>query len=346
VLSVEEWAEIRRLARSEGLSIKAIVRRTGVSRNAVRRALGAPGPPKYSRPPRGSVFDAFEVRVCELLRADPRMPATVIAERVGWAHSVRLLRTHVSELRPLFLPADPVSRTTYDPGELAQCDLWFPPADIPLGAGQSGRPPVLVMVSGYSRWIEAVLLPSRQSPDLLAGHWQLLHRLGAVPRVLVWDNESAVGSWRAGRPQLTAAFAAFAGTLGVTVVQCRPRDPEAKGLAGRANGYFETSFLPGRTFTGPGDFTTQLSHWLALANARQHRTIGCRPTDRIEADRAAMLALPPLAPPAGGDGLVRHDPAAAGSLRSPGQQRLLRPPVRRRADRARHRRPEHRPGQM
>jgi transposase len=300
VLSVEDWAEVRRLHRSEGLGIKAIVRRTGISRNAVRRALASSGPPEYSRPSRGSAFDAVEPRVRQLLRADPRMPATVIAERVGWTSSLSLLRLRLRELRPLFAPVDPVSRTTYLPGELAQCDLWFPPVDIPLGAGQVGRPPVLVMVAGYSRWMSAVMLPSRQGPDLLAGHWHLLQHLGAVPRVLVWDNESAVGSWNAGRPKLTQDFAAFAGTVGINVVQCRPADPEAKGLVERANGYLETSFLPGRTFTGPEDFNAQLGEWIATrANVRQHRTLGCRPVDRWEVDRAAMLDLPPIAPLSG-----------------------------------------------
>ena len=224
------------------------------------------------------------------------MPATVIAERIGWTHSVRLLRMRVQELRPLFLPVDPGSRTTYDPGELAQCDLWLPPVDLPLGAGQVGRPPVLVMVSGYSRWIEAALLPSRQGPDLLAGHWRVLDRLGAVPRLLVWDNESAVGTWGGGRPQLRESFAAFAGTLGIGILQCRPKDPEAKGLVERVNGYFETSFLPGRSFSDCRDFERQLTDWLPIANGRRHRAIGCRPAERIETDRAAMLTLPPLAP--------------------------------------------------
>jgi hypothetical protein len=48
----------------------------------------------------------------------------------------------------LFVPPDPAQRTDYLPGELAQCDLWFPPVDVPLGFGQVGRPPVLVMVRG------------------------------------------------------------------------------------------------------------------------------------------------------------------------------------------------------
>ena len=296
---MEDWAEIRRLHRAEGMPIKAIVRATGVSRNAVRRALAAEGPPRYVRPGRGSVVDAAEPRIRELLQAWPTMPATVIAERIGWSRSLTVLKERVRELRPLFIPPDPASRTTYQPGELAQCDLWFPPADVPLGAGQVGRPPVLVMVAGYSRWLSALLLPSRQAPDLLAGHWQLLQGLGGVPRALVWDNEAAVGSWRAGRPKLTAEFEGFRGTLGIRVIQCRPADPEAKGLVERANGYLETSFLPGRVFTGPGNFNLQLQAWLVRANGRQHRTLGCRPIDRLPADRAAMLTLPPVAPVVG-----------------------------------------------
>jgi transposase len=153
--------------------------------------------------------------------------------------------------------------------------------------------------------MDAVLLPSRQAPDLLAGHWALLRRLGAVPRALVWDNESAVGSWRGGRPRLTEDFERFRGTLGIRVIQCRPGDPEAKGLVERANGYLETSFLPGRSFVSPGDFNTQLQGWLPRANTRQHRALGCRPVDRLDADRAAMLALPPVAPSTGWEVTVR-----------------------------------------
>jgi hypothetical protein len=75
-----------------------------------------------------------------------------------------------------------------------------------------------------------------------------------------------------------------------------PRDPESKGLVERANGYLETSFLPGRSFASPADFDAQLQAWLPRANGRWHRAIGCRPADRIAEDRAAMLALPPVLP--------------------------------------------------
>jgi transposase len=228
-MTVENWAEIRRLHRVEGMAIKVIARRLSVSRNAVRRALARDVPPKYERPAKGSLVDAVEPQVRGLLASCPTMPATVIAQRIGWQHSLTILKDRVRVLRPYYLPPDPATRTSYAPGERVQCDLWFPPVDVPLGAGQVGRPPVLVMVSGYSRMTFAVMIPSRQGPDLIAGHWALLSRMGAVPRELVWDNEAAVGSWRAGRPKLTEEFEAFRGTLGIGVHQCRPRDPLLTG---------------------------------------------------------------------------------------------------------------------
>ncbi len=112
MLSVEDWAEIRHLRRSEGLPIKAIARVMGVSRNTVKAAVASDRPPKYERASKGSVVDAVEPQIRELLRAYPTMPATVIAERIGWTRSVRVLSGRVAQLRPVYLPPDPASLET------------------------------------------------------------------------------------------------------------------------------------------------------------------------------------------------------------------------------------------
>lgn len=302
MLSVEDWAEIRRLHRAEQMPIKVIARVMKVSKNTVKSALAADEPRKYQRAPRGSIVDEVEPRIRELLAAYPRMPATVIAERIGWTRSIRVLSGRVAELRPVYLPPDPASRTAYVAGEIAQCDLWFPPIELPVGFGQVRRPkqlPVLTMICGYSRWLMAVLIPTRHEQDLLAGWWQLIAGLGAVPRTLVWDGEGAIGRWRAGRVELTGECQAFRGVLAAKVIICRPADPEAKGLIERFHDYLERSFLPGRTFGSPADFNAQLTDWLAVANTRHRRALGCAATDRIEADRAAMLGLPPVGPATG-----------------------------------------------
>ena len=84
---MEDWAEVRRLHRAEGVPIKEIARRLGVARNTVRAALASDRAPKYERARRGSVADAHEPQVRALLAEWPRMPATVIAERIGWPYS-------------------------------------------------------------------------------------------------------------------------------------------------------------------------------------------------------------------------------------------------------------------
>ena len=301
-MSVEDWAEIRRLHRAERMPVRVIARVLGCSKNTVKKALAADQPPAYRRRSRGSVVDTVEPRIRELLRACPTMPATVIAERLEWRYSIRTLSTRVAELRPIYVPPDPASRTSYLAGEIAQCDFWFPPITLPAGFGQTrtaSQLPVLTMITGYARWASALLVPSRRPADLYAGWWRLLHQLGAVPRVLVWDGEAAVGRWRPRQPELTAACQGFRGVLGTKVLICKPADPEAKGGIERLHDYLERSFLPGRSFTSPGDFNTQLQAWLGIANRRRKRSLGCAPADRIGADRAAMLALPPVPPVTG-----------------------------------------------
>jgi hypothetical protein len=126
--------------------------------------------------------------------------------------------------------------------------------------------------------------------------WLLLRdQLRAVPRRLVWDNEAGIGR----RGYLTGEVTSLIGVLGCRLVQCKPYDPETKGIVERANQYLETSFLPGRTFSGPADFNTQLVEWLPAANRRQVRRLDAQPDQLIELDRAAMLTLPPVAPQVG-----------------------------------------------
>jgi len=284
------------------LGIKTIARRLGLARNTVREALASEVPPKYERAPAGSKVDAFEPRIRSLLTEFPDMPATVIAERIGWEHSASVLRARIAQLRPLFRPADPADRTTYEPGQIVQCDLWFPGKVVPVGPKATLiDPPVLTMVAAFSGFIMALLLPTRTTGDLVAGMWALLSGLGAVPKMLVWDNESGIGQHR----RLTVGARSFAGTLGTRIYQTAPRDPEAKGVVERANGFLETSFLPGRTFADPADYNTQLAEWLPKANSRLLRRTGQQPGVRVVADTAAMGALPPVAPAVGTSMRVR-----------------------------------------
>jgi transposase len=288
VISVEDWALIRRLV-ADGVPRRQVARQLGIGRATVDRAVASDRPPKYERRSVPTSFTPFEARVRAILSEYPEMPATVIAERVGWSGSITWFRDNVRRLRPQYRRPDPADRLVWELGDAAPCDLWFPPKRIPLEDGSSALLPVLVMVAAHSRFTVGRMLPTRRTEDLLLGSWELIGQFGRVPRRLIWDNEPGIG--RGGR--LAAGVAAFTGSLATRLVQLPPNDPQSKGIVERRNGFFETSFMPGRSFASPADFNAQFTQWLERANARLVRTIKARPLDLIEADRARMLPLPP-----------------------------------------------------
>jgi transposase len=286
---LEDWALIRRLA-ADGVPKARIAERLGISRTTVLKAVQSDSPPRYERRTTSTSFTPFEARVRALLNDDPEMPAVVIAERAGWTGSITWFRQNVKRLRPEHRKIDPADRLIWEPGDAAQCDLWFPPRKIPLEDGTARLLPVLVVTVAYSRFILARMIPTRHTEDLLLGMWQLIERLGRVPRRLIWDNEPGIG-----RGQRRAeGVASFMGTLATRLVLLAPRDPESKGIVERRNGWFEKSFMPGRTFASPADFTEQFTTWLERANARTVRTTKAAPIHRLELDLAAMAALPPV----------------------------------------------------
>ncbi|MDP9843472.1 hypothetical protein J2853_002683 [Streptosporangium lutulentum] len=47
------------------------------------------------------------------------MPATVIAERIGWESPITVFKDRICVLRPQLKPVNPASRSTYQADELA-----------------------------------------------------------------------------------------------------------------------------------------------------------------------------------------------------------------------------------
>jgi len=297
---VEDWALVRRLV-ADGVPQRQVARDLGIGRSTIARALASDRPPKYERAPVPTSFTSFEPQVRAILDEHPDMPATVIAERVGWTGSITWFRDNVRRLRPEYRRPDPADRLTWAAGDAAQCDLWFPPRKIPLEDGSKTLLPVLVITAAHSRFMLGQMIPTRRTEDLLLATWELLQVLGRVPRRLIWDNEPGIGRGKRHAEGVTA----FTGTLATTLLRLPPRDPESKGVVERRNGFFETSFMPGRDVTSPADFNIQFCEWLTRANTRVVRTIKTRPVDLLDADKAAMLPLPPVQPPAGWVNRVR-----------------------------------------
>jgi transposase len=295
VISVEQWAEVRRLYFVEKRSKRAIHRLTGVHRDTITRALSSDRPPRYERKPAGSKLDPFKDWVCEQLRADPTIQSLRLREmatELGYEGGKSIFDDYVREVRPRFLARRTFQRTIYRPGELVQCDLWEPRGLIPVGYGQTRRGWVVTTELCWSRLIAAVLIFSKEAPDVLWGLGRCLARIGALPEKLVWDREAAIAA--AGRP--TDEFASFCGQLSVGWIILDAGDAQAKGALERSHRYMRSNFEPGRRFANPADFQLQLDSWCERANLRVHRTIRAVPAERLLLERQRMRPLPVVMP--------------------------------------------------
>jgi len=294
---VEQWAELRREHFVRGVSIKELARRTGLSRNTVRVAVRSSTPPKYQRASRVSKLGPFKDEIHRLLRDEPTLPGQRIRELIaplGFEGGKTIVDDYLREVRPLFLTPRTFQRTVYRPGEICQFDLWEPGAEIAVGHGQSRKGYVVVACLGYSRAGAGALIFTRKVPDLLAGIRRCLWSLGALPQTLVWDRQSGLHA-SGGRP--TVEFAAFCGALRVGWHFCERGDAQAKGAVERLQDFMERSFEPGRRFANELDFQLQLDGWFdGRANPRMHKTLRCRPIDRLLEEREVMAPLSATAP--------------------------------------------------
>ena len=315
---MHDWAEVRRLHDVEGMSKAAIAEKLSMSRNTVARLVGLTSPPKYERAPAGSVLDPFAEQIAAMLAEDPRVPATVITERLrrfGFAGSVTIVKDHVRRVRPQFVAAQSFQRTSYLPGELAQTDWWHTGVHLPVGRSQTREAFALVTGLPFSAAFRVVFAFQRTTaaflPALLGG----LGRLGGLPTGLVFDNDSGIVASRSGgQVRLVDEVAATLGQLGIKGIPLRPAFPQGKGFIERMIEYLQTSWLPLRTFTDLTDMQAQADTWTRqAADSRHVRRLGGTVRDALGVELEQLRPLPAVWPDvdshlearASSDGFVR-----------------------------------------
>lgn len=73
-----------------------------------------------------------------MLREDPKVPATVVCQRLrrdGFDGEITILKDLLRQVRPRFVAAAGFQRTSYRHGEICQVDYWHTGIDVPVGKG-------------------------------------------------------------------------------------------------------------------------------------------------------------------------------------------------------------------
>jgi transposase len=291
----------------QGLSIRAIARRLDVSRNTVRAALRRPGPPvrtAQQRPP--SKLEPFRDYLLARLAEFPELSAEALFEEIqalGYAGGRSILKEFTRPYR--VRRKEPIVRFETPPGRQAQCD-W---AHLGTHVIRGELTPLylFVMILGFSRALYAEVVTRTDVDVFLELHVHAFQAFGGMPQEILYDNQKVVVlGRRADGPVFHPALLAFAGQFGFKPRLCRPYRARTKGKVERSIGYVRDRFFCGRTFVDLPDLNHQLEVWMqTVANAREHRTTGERPCDRLLREKLLPFAAArpwrsiqtPIAPP-------------------------------------------------
>ena len=297
MITVEDWAEIRRLHKVEKLSKRAIARRLGIHRNTVSKALSKNQAPNYKkREQKEGLLEPYKPKIHALLSEDPSLSGVRIYEIIepeGYQGQKTILWDYLRQVRPEYKLREVYLRMSYKPGQYGQVD-WGEMVDPVRWQGHLCKVYAFVMVLCYSRLMYLEFSLSSQLYDFLRCHRNGLTFFGGSAKSWVYDNMTSVVKQRKGKAvTFNETFSHFAGYYTFRPHACWPGAPNQKGMVERPIDYIKGNFWAGRHFADFDDLVEQGQEWLQnKANARLHRTTRQVPQQRFEAERDQLLPLP------------------------------------------------------
>ncbi len=297
---MEQWTEIRRRVLVEGASKRSICREYHLGARTLEKILTHCEPPGYQgadRRPKRKLAEFLPV-IDEILEADRTAPAKQrhtgrrIFERLrdeyGYAGGITVVQEAVArarlQQREVFVPI------SHPPG-CAQFDFGHAVVRI---AGVECEAALAVMTLPYSDAYFVSAYPRECTETFHAGHVAAFEFFGSVPTKTDYDNTSIAVSKVTGRErELTREFLRLESHFLFDHHFCRVGRGNEKGHVEAHVGYVRRNLL-----VPVPDFASfaALNEYLAAACfADLFRCVRGKPEgklERLEVDRAAMLALP------------------------------------------------------
>jgi transposase len=282
---VELFAEIRRDARVEGLSIRELAARHHVHRRTVRQALASAFPPPRKTPVRSAPrLDRFKPVIDAMLRADLDAPrkqrhtarrvlARLVDEHGASELSYSTVRDYVAARRrqiaaeagePLAQACVPQTHEPAAEAEVDFADLWV------VWRGVKTKVFLFTMRLSYSGKAVHRAFATQGQDAFLEGHVYAFEQLGGVPAVQIrYDNlKSAVNRVLTGRTRTeTHRWVALRSHYGFDAFYCQPGPQgahEKGGVEGEGGRFRRNHCVPMPVV----DSIEQLNELLAAADAR------------------------------------------------------------------------------
>ncbi len=286
----------------QGLSIRAIARRTGLARKTVRKYLRRGlEPPSYGpRARRASRLDPYRDYLAGRVAAFPELSARRLLREIralGYTGGYSILTAYLRGVRPPREAGGYEHRFETPPARQAQVDFAHFRVSFTDEPGQPHVVWLFSMVLGHSRYLYARYHAQANLESLLRGHIGAFTAFAGVPAQILYDRMkcAVLGEDAAGQVRFNRRLLDLASHYGFTPKACAPYRAKTKGKVERPFRYLRQDFFLGRSFRNLDDLNAQLAEWLAtVANRRRHGTTGCLIDEAFATEHPHLAALPAL----------------------------------------------------
>ena len=290
MLHIENYMDIKSL-HQQGLSIRAISRQSGWSRQTVRAALLDKVPKPFQKPSKTSKLDPYKDHVRQHYEQCARSAVRLQEEirPMGYQGSRITLQRFIRSLQPAWkLRSQLTVRFGTPAGHQAQAD-WASCGKFTDPQDETGS--LFCDGLGYSRMLFIHFTSSMK----LENSSSVINEpsvFGRWAQQILYDNMKQVGF----REPVESCSWTLPSTMG-SFQNSSALPTENKRESGRMVDYVKDNFLNGRRFEGLPDLNAQAMHWLThTANVRLHATTGQRPVDLLAQEQQQLVAFNSLAP--------------------------------------------------
>lgn len=285
----------------QGLSIRAIAKETGISRNTVRKYLRMDESvisQKLGDPQRHKQLDDYRTFIEKQLQSYPLLTAKRIYGKLTTNFpdikiSERTVRRYVNKLRQQVCEKQlryyepvidmiPGQQCQVDPGELRNVIINGVPTTVYF----------VVFVLSYSRLMHvSACFEPIDTTQFIRMHDAALRYFGGCPEELVYDQTKLVVLKEQYRElTLNQRMSEYATHAGFAIRACEGFDPESKGKVEAGVKYVKQSALYGEEFSSREALLDHLADWVDnIANPRLHGTTDMQPCVQFEEEERHLL---------------------------------------------------------
>lgn len=285
----------------EGLTVRAIARRTGLDRKTVRKylALGLDAPVYGPRTEPPTAIDDYLEYLRQRLTAYSELTAVRLHREItalGFEGSYDTVKRAVARIRPP-KQAGFEHRFETPPGQQAQVDFAHFQVRFTSEPDQVRSVWLFSMVLGHCRFMFGRFVLRQDMPTVVRCHAAAFEVFGGVPQQILYDRmkTAVIGDGPDGHVIYNRQLLDLAQHYGFTPRACAPYRAKTKGKVERPFRYVRQDFFLGREFRDLEDLNAQFAEWLAtVANARQHGTTGRVVQEAFTEEQPALQPLPLL----------------------------------------------------